>query len=244
MRSIVCLSLSMHLAVLMAVPAVAEDTAPIYKQTYTILIKGIRAGSESVAESIDETGNIRASSEHEIFITDGLATKRMAFVTKMQLAKNTYHPIAYSYTYTTAGSGDSYEVAVKNDQIQRKLIRSGHATEATAPFQPNTVIQDFNVYHQYDYIVRRYDAAKGGRQLFSNFVPLIAMDIPVAVTYQGEAELTAASGSIPVSNYTFEFVGIANVTLAVDKDKRLVRLAIPTQDLEVVRKDLLPAEIP
>ena len=75
--------------------------------------------------------------------------------------------------------------------------------------QPNTVILDFNVYHQYDYLVRRYDAAKGGRQLFSDFVPLIGNDIPLAVTSIGEAELKFEKGSMAVSNYRVEFVGIA-----------------------------------
>ena len=43
-----------------------------------------------------------------------------------------------------------------------------------------------------------------------------------------------------VTSYSVEFVGIAGGTLSVDKNERLVRLVIPAQDLEVVRKDLLP----
>jgi hypothetical protein len=167
----------------------------------------------------------------------------MAFSTKMQLAKNTYTPISYSYKYTSGNAGDSYDVAVKGSQIKRTLTRSGHTSEVAVPFQPNTVILDFNVYHQYDYLVRRYDGNKGGRQVFSDFVPLIGADIPIALTLLGDAELKYEKGSLAVSNYKIEFVGIAGGTLSVDKDKRLVQLLLPTQDLEVVRKDLLPGNV-
>lgn len=218
----------------------ADDNAPFYKQSYTVVIKGIIAGNESVTEKTDAAGNILSESDHEIFMTDGLGTKRMAFATKMQLAKSTYAPVFYSYKYTTEGAGDSYEVAVKDGTIRRTLTRSGRTSEVAAPLNPNTVILDFNVYHQYDYIVRKYDEAKGGRQVFNDFVPLIANDIPIALTSLGDGMLQSEKGSLAVTNYKLEFVGIAGGTLSMDKDKRLVRLIIPNQDLEVVRKDLLP----
>jgi len=228
-------------AALAAMPSAADDKAPVYEQSYVIVIKGGIAGSEKVTETTDTAGNILSSSEHEIFITDRLGTKRMAFSTKMQLAKNTYVPISYSYRYDTGENSDSYEVAVKGGQIKRVLTRNGHTSEATAPLQANTVILDFNVYHTYDYLIRRYDTAKGGRQLFSNFVPLIGNDISLAVTSLGDGELQSAAGSLAVSNYNIEFVGIAVGTLCVDKAGRLVRLVLASQDLEVVRKDMLAA---
>jgi hypothetical protein len=226
--------------VLYALPAGAGDKAPAYTQSYAILIKGEIAGTEKVTETVSEAGDVLSASEHEIYVTDGLGTKRMAFTTKMLLAKKTYAPISYSYRYTSGDAGDSYEVAVKGALIRRTLTRSGRTSEVTAPVQPNTVILDFNVYHHYDYLVRRYDAAKGGRQIFSDFVPLIGNDIQLGMTLMGETELKYEKGSVAVSSYSIEFVGIAGGTLFVDKNKRLVRLVIPAQDLEVVRKDLLP----
>jgi hypothetical protein len=225
---------------LCALPAGAGDKAPVYTQSYAILIKGELAGIENVSETVNETGDVLSASEHEIYVSDGLGTKRMAFTTKMHLAKTSYVPVSYSYKYTSGDLGDSYEVAVKGALIRRTLTRSGHTSEATASVQPNTVILDFNVYHHYDYLVRRYDAVKGGRQIFSDFVPLIGNDIKLALTSMGDTELKYEKGSVAVSGYAVEFVGIAGGTLSVDKNKRLVRLVIPAQDLEVVRKDLLP----
>ena len=87
-------------------PAGAGDNAPVYKQTYTIVIKGdIRGKLKRSPRPSNAAGNILSSSDHEIFVTDGLGTKRMAFTTKMQLAKNTYTPISYSYKYTTGECG-------------------------------------------------------------------------------------------------------------------------------------------
>jgi|WetSurMetagenome_2_1015567.scaffolds.fasta_scaffold158398_1 hypothetical protein len=225
---------------LFTLPVGAGDKAPEYTQSYTILIKGGLAGTENVSETVNEAGDVLSSSEHEIYVSDGLGTNRMAFTTKMLLAKNTYAPISYSYKYTSGDAGDSYEVAVKDAIIRRTLTRNGRASEVTASLQPNTVILDFNVYHQYDYLVRRYDVVKGGRQIFSDFVPLIGNDIQLAVTLMGDAELKYEKGAVAVTRYSVEFVGITSGTLSVDKNKRLVRLVIPAQDLEVVRKDLLP----
>ncbi len=227
---------------LCAASARAEGNEPSYRQSYVILIKGDIAGSENVTEGRDGDGNILSASDHEVFVTDGLGTKRMAFATKLQLAKESYAPLHYSYRYTTGESGDSYEVVVKDGQINRTLIRNGRMSEAKALLKPDTIILDFNVYHQYDYLVRRYDAAKGGRQLFSDFVPLIGSDIPIALTSLGNGELRHEKGSLAVSNYKIEFVGISGGSLSVDKNGRLVRLVIPNQDLEVLRKDLLPAK--
>jgi hypothetical protein len=217
----------------------AGDAAPGYAQSYAILIKGSAAGSETVSEKIDDSGNILSTSEHEIFVTDGLETKRMAFSTKMILSKTAWTPISYTCKYTSGNSGDSYGVVIKDAQITRTLQRGGRTSESTVPFKPDMVILDFSVYHQYDYLIRRYDDKKGGRQLFADFVPIIGSDIPLALTFVGNEKLTHKKRALPVRNFRIEFVGIWSGTVSVDNDGRLVRLLIPAQDLEVVRKDLL-----
>ena len=82
--------------------------AATYSQSYTILINGVPAGSEVVTEK-HEGGNIISSSEHEIFVTDGTETKRMAFVAKTVLSKDSARPVSYTCRYTSGGSDDSYE---------------------------------------------------------------------------------------------------------------------------------------
>jgi hypothetical protein len=209
-----------------------------YAQTYVILIKGSVAGNEKVTETKAEKGEIISTSEHEILITDGLETKRMTFSTRMVLSKANSALVSYSYKYS-GGSGDSYDVVVRDNQISRTLRRGDLTNETSAPLQPDTVLVDFNVYHHYDYLARRYDSRKGGRQLFSNYVPVIGKDIPLALTFLGNSDLDLGNGVVPVRNFKVEFVGIWAGNLSVDKDGRLVRLLIPSQDLEVIRQDLV-----
>lgn len=210
-----------------------------YSQAYSILIKGALAGAEVVSERIDEQGNTVSSSEHEIFISDGLETKRMAFTTSLVLAKGTFSPLQYKFQYTSGELRDSCEVTVKGGDIKRILNRAGHTSEVTTRSKPGFVILDFSVYHQYDWIVRRYDLKKGGRQSFANFIPLIGGDVPLALTLLPDSTLNVGGAQIALRNFKVDVGALWTGMVSTDKNNRLVRLAIPAQDLEVIRKDLL-----
>ena len=215
-----------------------KNSAP-YSQSYSIYIRGENAGSEVVTEKIDADGNILSTSEHELIINDGLDKKRTAYATRMLLKKGDYTPISYSYRFVSGNSRDSYEVMVKDGQISRTLIKGGQHNDTKAPFTSDMVILDFNVYHQYDYLLRKYNAKKGGRQTFSNFLPVIGYDIPIALSFLGNSTIETQREPIAVRNFRIEFVGIWSGTLSVDKEGRLVQLTIPAQDLEVLRSDLI-----
>lgn len=218
---------------------VQSSTLVTYSQTYSILIRGAVAGTEVVTENIDGQGNTISSSEHEIFITDGLDTKRMAFTATMVLAKGSYAPLEYKFQYTSGDQRDRCDVKVNDGEITRILNRAGRTSEIRVPAKPGFVILDFSVYHQYDWIVRKYDFRKGGKQSFSNFIPLIGSEIPLNLTLLPDSNLKLGKEEIPVKSFRIEFVGLWTGTLSTDKNNRLVRLAIPAQDLEVLRKDLL-----
>lgn len=219
----------------------ADDETVGYSQTYIIFIDGQRAGKEIVTEMIDEKGDRIVLSNNEIFITDRLETNRMAYKTRMVLDNKSLKPKSYVYTYVTGDTGDSYEVLIRGDEITRTLKRGRATSVVTASFQPDMVILDFNVYHQYDYLMRKYDSKNGGRQLFSDFIPLIGNDIPIALTFIGTSNLSYMKGTLPVKNYQIEFVGIRNGTVSADGNGRLVHLNMPDQNLEVIREDLVPS---
>jgi len=237
MHAILLLSIGLFFPSITSEPR--RDAPSSYSESYTILIKGVVAGTENVTEKTNANGEIVSSSEHEMLVSDGVETKRMAFSTRMVLSKSTGMPSSYAYWYTLGNTGDSYEVTIKNGQITRVLNRGGRSSEVKVPFLPDMVFLDFNVYHQYDYLIRRYDTQKGGRQTFPDFLPLIGNDVPVALTYIGDDKLDLKIGTLPIRNFQVEFVGMWGGTLAVNKNGRLVRLVIPSQELEVVRRDLL-----
>jgi hypothetical protein len=213
-----------------------------YSQSYTVLIKGFAAGYEKITEKLDDAGQLVSASEHEIIVSDGMTAKRMAFSTKMIFSKGGYEPTSYTYGYSEENAGDSYYVTIKDAQITRSLRRGGRSSELTIPVPPNMVILDFNVYHQYDYLIRKYDSKKGGKQSFADFIPLIGNDIPLTVASLGDSNIKLDQGVLPVRNFRVECAGLWIGNLSVDKNGRLVQLSIPAQDLEVVRSDLLPGQ--
>ncbi|MDR0842919.1 MAG: hypothetical protein LBP68_05810 [Acidobacteriota bacterium] len=217
--------------------AVAKDDYP-YQQSYSILIGNETAGTETVVEKKDGSGKVISTSEHDIMVTDGMAMNRMQFSTRMVFPKNSLIPETYVNQYKTDTAGDAYDVSVAGGRITRVLNRNGQSTTTEAALTPNMVIVDFNVYHQYEYLVRRYDRKKGGVQAFADFIPVIGNDIPLKVTFLSEETRQFDQKNIKVRNFRVEFVGIQTVTLAIDENDRLVSLDNPAQDLKVIRKDL------
>lgn len=220
--------------------APAPDSKPTYTQTYRIFIKGQPAGKETVTERIDKGGNLVVSSEHDILVTDGLETKRMAFATTTWLAKGTLAPLRYLYQYTSGPTGDSLEVTFRDGQATRVLNRGVRNSVVPTPFQSGSVLLDFNVYHHYDLLSRKYDFRKGGRQTFSHYIPVIGNDITMALTRLEDSNLEYPGGSMPVWNFRIEMVGISSGVFSTDRGGRLLWLLIPVQDLEVIREELLP----
>ncbi len=231
--------LVLYLSLMMGAPAQAEP-APLYTQTYSIFIHGSLAGTEAVTERRDKDGNRVCSSRHDMLVTDGLETKRMAFETTMVFVKDTVIPTKYSYRFVSGDAKDSYDVTVKNGKITRVLSRGGTKSETTADLRPDTVILDFNVYHQYDVLARLYDFKKKGRQTFSDFIPVIGNQVSLAVTWLEDSKLDYGRGSVEVRNFKIEFVGVRTGNFSTDMDGRLVRLLMREQDLEVLRQDLVP----
>ncbi len=216
-----------------------SEAPPLYTQTYAIFIRGNPAGTETVSERLDKDGNRVVSSQHELLVLDPTSTSRLAFETTSVFAKNTPVLMSYSYKYLSGSSKDYYDVTIKAGKINRILSRAGNISETSLPMQPGTVILDVNVFHQYDELARLYDFKKGGRQTFSNFIPVIGNDLPLAVTWLEDAKLEYAQGVIPVRNFKIEFVGVRAGNYSTDMKGRLVRLIMREQDLEVVRKDLV-----
>ncbi len=218
----------------------ADNEGPaIYSQSYTILFGGSAAGTETVAESIGASGNLLSRSNHDIIVADGREKKRLVFSTEMALSRDTWMPVSYLYKYTSGGDGDSCHVVIKDFEAKRTLNHGGRTSETTASFTQDTVIVDFNVYHQYDYLVRRYDFEKGGTQVFSNFIPVIGNDLTLELTLLGEEKLPLKEGNLSLKKFRVELGSLWSATMTMDGNGRLVRLSVPQQDLEVIRTDLL-----
>jgi hypothetical protein len=224
------------------IQAAVSQPAPAYTQTYRIFLKGEPAGFETVEETTDKDGNVLSNSEHEIFVTDGMEIKRMAFVTRMILAKGTLALLHYSYRYTSGQSKDSFEVTAKSGKLEGTITRGGRSVQTTHTITPDMILLDFNVYHQYDYLSRHYDFKKAGRQAYRNYIPLIGNEISMTLTLLNESNLDTPKGPLGVRNFRIGFGAIRAGSFSIDRAGRLVRLEIREQELQVVREDLLPKQ--
>ncbi len=215
-----------------------DEAQPFYKQVYSIIIDGSPAGTETVEERAVK-GGILSTSSHDILVTEGTETKRMTFTTSLKLDKDKYTPVSYSVRYTSGDSKDYYDVSIQKGTITRVLSRAGRTSEASLPLKPGIVIVDFNVFHQFDYLLRRYDFKSGGRQTFPDFLPIIASEITIALTRIEDSEIPAAGGkNIELRNFRVELVGIWLGIASFDHEGRLVRLFVQDKGLEVIRKDV------
>lgn len=216
----------------------AGEPAPSYQASYSIFIRGDLAGTEKLEERKTADGRLLVASTHEMLISDGLETKRLAFETSLEMARDEA-PLHYSYRYTSGESGDSCQVDIAGGRATRLLVRGSRRSETSTPVEPGFVLLDFNVYHHYDYLVRHYDLKAGGRQAFHNYIPVIGGPVPLALTRMEDTNLEYAGGSMLVRNFKVEFAGTRTGVVSTDATDRLVRLVIQAQDLEVVRADIV-----
>ncbi len=208
------------------------------------MVGGAPAGVEKVHEVVNRDGSIVSTSTHEIFVIEGNETKRMSFQTELTLDKGTQAPLRYTCIYTSGDAHDSYDVSVSGNEISRLLVRGGKTSETKAAFTPGLVLVDINVYHHFDYIIRKYDQKKRGRQTFQNFLPVIAVEIPLSITRLPDSILRQNERPEDAQVYRVEFGTLWTGELAAGKDGRLVRLSIRDKGIEVVRQDLMPKAEP
>jgi hypothetical protein len=202
--------------------------------TYAIFINGLPSGTETVTRTIDKEGNLVAASQHELSVSHAMEAKRVAFATELILRRETLSPVRYSCRYTT-GARDAYDVVVKDGAFTRILTRAGHRIEGVATLDSDVLVTDPNVYTHYEFLVRKYDFKKRGRQIFRSFVPLIGTDIEIALSHLNDTRIDLDKEPLAVRNFKLEFVGMAAAALTTDMSGALVRLAIPGQGLEVLR---------
>ncbi len=226
--------------VLLLFPALQPTSSPALRHAYEILLKGSVAGTEIVSETIDAGGNLVVSSEHEMLLSDGLETKRVAFTTALVLAKDSRALMSYKLQYLSGESRDSCTVTVRGDRIDRVLVRGNRRSDTSTALQPGTVLLEPNVYYLYGHLVARYDHGKGGRQLFQAYLPPVGADIPVALTWIQDDAIDGPGGPVTARRYRYEFVPLSEGLLWVDAAGRLFRLVNPAQELEVIRKRNAP----
>ena len=116
------------------------------------------------------------------------------------------------------------------------------AREATAQTEAGAVILENNVWHQYQFLIKRYDKQKGGAQAFKAFVPSIMQTVPVNLELRNSLLSIPSSGAGATATQLVEYYRL-NVAggLAMDiltgAGGKLIYVRVPKQRAEVVREE-------
>ena len=104
------------------------------------------------------------------------------------------------------------------------------AKEATAQTDPNALILENNVWHQFYFALARYDMKKGGEQEFHAFAPSILKTISCAITHLGSLGGTQRFQLKALNGLLIELLSLP--------DGKLAYVGVPSQKAVAIREEL------
>jgi len=115
------------------------------------------------------------------------------------------------------------------------------AHEATAQTDANAVILENNVWHQYQFLINRYDKQKGGAQSFKAFVPSIMQTLSVSLELRDSRarfNQNQQSASLQrIDYYRLKVTDRLLLDVLTDTNGKLIYVRVPSQHSEVVREE-------
>lgn len=129
--------------------------------------------------------------------------------------------------------GQNMKMQVVFNGTEAKLIAP---TQQTAQTDAEALIFENNIWHQYHFLLRRYDKQKGGEQQFKAFVPTVMQTFPVTL------ELKGAINPLPdkakrLEHYTAVLAGSVNVEILTDDKGKLVYASELAHKSDMVREE-------
>jgi uncharacterized protein len=129
--------------------------------------------------------------------------------------------------------GPNMKVQVVFNGTEAKLTSPAQQTAQT---DAEALILENNVWHQYHFLIQRYDKQKGGLQQFKAFVPSIMQTIPVTL------ELKGTTNPLPdkakkLERYAVVLAGSVNLEILTDDKGKLVYLSELAHKADAVREE-------
>ena len=202
-----------------------------YSEEYVIVVDRKKAGKLIINEKTDIKGNLLCLSEQKMDTLGSKDKKQKIIKTKTVFQKDKFFPVSYSYE---ASMEAPYDVNVDDGQIIRTLKKTEGSQIIRTPHEPGIPFLDINAFHTIDYLFRKYDFKKGGRQVFKAYL------LPLATI----EKLSIIPGDINIPDHNrqaknFEIKAkLFSIILWLDKDNRLYRIYLKNSNVEVIRTDL------
>ncbi|MFL6216950.1 MAG: alpha/beta hydrolase family protein [Blastocatellia bacterium] len=144
----------------------------------------------------------------------------------------TGEPLASTAKGLVNGSPFDQSVAIKGATA---TVRNGDSTKEV-PFVKGTSLLGGNIFYMFQFLLARYDAARGGVQQLPIFP---TMNAKVERVARDEARSTTLAATAPASRFDRYNVTLATVgfTVWVDDRGRFAMMSVPLQNLVVVREE-------
>lgn len=228
------LYLTCALALILAGPAVAQQTPPAAKPTgYTIFLRGVPVGREELTVQEDATGTT--------ITAQGRLGAPLNVITRKAELK--YAPDGSPERFTLEGSANGADVAVQTSFVNGNAQTEGSQGTAklstTHPVSKETVVLPNGLFSLYAALADRLSRVTAGAELRAYILPVA--EIGVKVVSDQPDRIQVGTSFLNVQRYDLLFTqpgGDLAVSLTAGDGGRLIRLTVPAQALEVVREDV------
>ena len=191
-------------------------------------------GKLIVNEKNDVKGNLVCLFEQEMNIPSAKEKKQIVRA-KMVFQGGKSFPVTYS---CDSSPGVTYSIEIENDKIVRMLKNKNGKKENVKPYKPEMTLLDLVVYPTVTYLIRQYDANKGGDQFFQTYtLPYDSVE-KIAVIPKKITMPEHETRELQLKNYEIEVREDLKLLVWIDKDKHLYRMFAQGPNVEVIRSDL------
>jgi hypothetical protein len=215
----------------------AVDTTPVFtspdRGTFKIFSDGQLVGKETFQISSDAM-NFKATGETLLVLERMKEKVTFNIKSNFQFAR-TFEPLNYQ-VFQEAG-GNIVKASVKFKAAASEVVYEigREADRRTIELKRDVMVLDDNVYHHYIVLARRYDYLKGGDQQFSAFIPQQFISGEVTVSDKGTEPVDFAGVKIMLQHLLVD-TGDLQISLWVDPNHVLKKIAVPQSKVEVVRE--------
>ncbi len=143
-----------------------------------------------------------------------------------------------------AGGAQVIEAWRDGAKVQMKVSVAGQEKTNSVPFGAHTVVLDNLVTAHYQMLLDSLGTKPPETSTWTAVVPQVLMAIPGKITAGSEEPATLDGKSIHVRKYTLEYGNVLTEIWGEKETNRLMRVAVPVQQVEIVREGFAPAPQP
>jgi hypothetical protein len=219
-------SLRMAAALLLALPAVAPAQRPVIDEgTLLVSRNGTRAGRESFRIQAAENGRFLTATGQSV-----LGDARITPALSVDSASGT--PMLYRVEARAGGASERLQATGRPGRLSAAFHRAGGESAKEYVLSGHVVVLDDDVYHQYGLL-----PLLGWTGRVTVIVPRQGSQQAGTLVDRGAATVRVDGKDVPSRHLVLELAG-GHHDIWVDSRGRLLRVAIPSRGVDVVREEL------